>query len=83
MAKRKLNLGCGRKTKEGGVNLDIVSLPGVDVVHGIKKLPLPFGDAEFDVICCDNILEHIEYIYESTFLCRLIPANDIITELIK
>ncbi len=73
---------CGIR-KLGWENLDLANLPGVEIVHDIEKLPLPFGDAEFDVICCDNILEHIEYIYESTFLCRLIPANDIIAELIK
>lgn len=62
MALKKLNLGCGRNIKEGWVNLDSANIPGVDIVHDIEKLPLPFEDEEFDEIHCDNILEHVEYI---------------------
>lgn len=59
---KKLNIGCGANIRDGWVNLDCNDLPGVDVVHDIEKIPLPFGDDEFDIIRCDNILEHIEYI---------------------
>lgn len=62
MSSKRLNLGCGRNIKKDCVNLDSVSLPGVDIVHDIEKLPLPFGDEEFDEILCENVLEHIEYI---------------------
>lgn len=57
----KLNLGCGLDVKEGYVNLDVVLLPGVDVVHNIEKLPLPFHDEEFEEILCRDVLEHIDY----------------------
>ena len=43
----------------GWVNLDSANLSGVDVVHDIEKLPLPFGDNEFDEILCQDILEHM------------------------
>ncbi|MFA5422253.1 MAG: methyltransferase domain-containing protein [Phycisphaerae bacterium] len=59
---KKLNLGCGSNIKPGWINLDCKDLPGVDVVHNIEDLPLPFGDNQFDVVRCDNVLEHIEYI---------------------
>jgi len=59
---KKLNLGSGKDIKDGWVNLDSAKLPGVDIVHDIEKLPLPFGDNEFDEILCQDILEHIEYI---------------------
>mgnify|MGYP003393916039 FL=1 len=59
---KKLNLGSGRDIKQGWVNLDSAKLPGVDIVHDIQKLPLPFADNEFDEILCQDILEHIEYI---------------------
>ena len=59
---RKLHLGCGRDIKKGWVNLDLVNLPGVDVVHNIEQLPLPFADGSFDEILCQDILEHVEYI---------------------
>lgn len=65
MNEKKLNLGCGkdiRPATAGWVNLDSAKLPGVDVVWDIEKLPLPFGDGEFDEILANDILEHVEYI---------------------
>ncbi|MCR4285721.1 MAG: class I SAM-dependent methyltransferase [Candidatus Kaiserbacteria bacterium] len=60
-ALQKLNLGCGTDIMEGWVNLDIASLPGVDVVHNIEDLPLPLADNSFDEILCNDILEHVDY----------------------
>lgn len=59
---KKLNLGCGTDIRDGWINLDIAALEGVDVVHDISNLPLPFGDNEFDYILAQDILEHLEYI---------------------
>lgn len=59
---KKLNLGSGKDIKSGWINLDIFALPGVDVVHNIEQLPLPFKDREFDEIVCIDILEHVEYV---------------------
>lgn len=58
---KKLNIGCGTHIKSGWVNLDIANLPGVDVVHDIEKLPLPFKDEQFDEILCEFVLEHINW----------------------
>lgn len=53
----KLNLGCGTDIRKGYVNLDIVKLPGVDVVHNLDKFPYPFKDNYFDEIYAgSNIL---------------------------
>src|SRR4051812_1511318 len=62
MVLKKLNIGCGTDTKEGWVNLDAAGLPGVDVVHDIEKLPLPFADDSFDEILAQDVLEHVEYV---------------------
>lgn len=61
-APRKLNLGCGRDIREGWVNLDQARLPGVDVVHNLERVPLPFDDGHFDHIHAKDVLEHVEYI---------------------
>jgi SAM-dependent methyltransferase len=57
----KLNLGCGTDIRPGFVNLDSAALPGVDVVHDLRELPLPFGDREFDEVVCQDVLEHLDY----------------------
>jgi len=59
---KKLNLGCGKVIKKGYVNVDSVSLPGVDKVHNLEKYPWPFKNNEFDEVFCDNILEHLSEI---------------------
>lgn len=57
----KLNLGCGRNIRRGWLNLDINKGKGVDVVHDLNDLPLPFEDNKFDIVLCKDILEHIKY----------------------
>ena len=46
----KLNIGCGKKILNGYINLDVVKLPGVDIVHDLNKYPWPFKDNYFDEI---------------------------------
>ena len=58
---KKLNLGCGTDIKPDWVNLDSSHLPGVDIVHDIAALPLPFPDGQFEEILCRDILEHLDY----------------------
>jgi len=79
MISKRLNLGCGRNIRAGYINLDSAILPGVDVVHDIKNLPLPFDDEEFDEIRCDNILEHIEYIPVLKDLYRILKPGGRLT----
>jgi SAM-dependent methyltransferase len=57
---RKLNLGCGKKIKEGYTNADIARLDGVDQVFDFNFFPYPFSANEFDEILADNILEHLD-----------------------
>ncbi len=59
---KKLTVGCGKDIKKDFVNLDIVGLPGVDVVHDLNKYPWPFKENEFEYIYCDNVLEHLNEI---------------------
>ncbi|HPC10341.1 MAG TPA: class I SAM-dependent methyltransferase, partial [archaeon] len=56
----KLNIGCGKKILKGYINLDVVKLPGVDIVHDLNKYPWPFKDNYFDEIYADNVLEHLD-----------------------
>ena len=56
----RLNLGCGRDIRAGFINLDLVSLPGVDVAYDLDQGFLPFKDSQFDEVYCRHVLEHLE-----------------------
>lgn len=61
---RQLNFGCGedvRPASDGWVNLDVVKLPGVDVVHDMNRFPYPFRDGEFDHVLARHVLEHVPH----------------------
>jgi SAM-dependent methyltransferase len=62
MRPNKLNLGCGLDIKNGWINVDRVALPGVDVVHDLELLPLPFPDDHFEYILCQDVLEHLDFV---------------------
>jgi SAM-dependent methyltransferase len=55
----RLNLGCGTDIRPGYVNLDSADLPGVDVIHDLTSLPLPFDDDAFGEVVCQDVLEHL------------------------
>jgi len=59
---QRLNLGCGKDIREGWINLDLAPLPGVNVVHDLTSLPLPFEDERFNYILAKDVLEHVDYI---------------------
>ena len=71
----RLNLGCGHDVRQGWVNLDIAPLPGVDVVHDLDQLPLPFEDAVFDEIDCKDVLEHVELVPVMRELHRILAPG--------
>jgi SAM-dependent methyltransferase len=55
---KKLHLGCGRVILPGYVNLDLVKIPGIDVVADLEAR-LPFRDGVFDEIFTSHVLEHV------------------------
>lgn len=78
---KKLNLGCGYDVREGWVNLDSSALSGVNVVHDIEKLPLPFENDTFELVLAKDVLEHVEYIDILRDLNRIIkPGGKLIIQ---
>ena len=58
----KLNLGCGKETLDGWVNLDLVELPGVDIVFDLQKCRdsrIPINDDTVTHLFMSHLLEHI------------------------
>lgn len=58
--KRALDVGCGSRKLPGAVGIDILSVPGVDIVHDLSMFPWPLRDDEFDVIFVSHCLEHVD-----------------------
>lgn len=56
----KLNLGCGRDSRSGYINLDLIPLSGVNVVYNLDQGHLPFKDGQFSEVYCRHVLEHLE-----------------------
>jgi SAM-dependent methyltransferase len=54
-----LNIGCGTDIRPGFINLDKVSLPGVDIVSDMTLFPYPFSNNAFSTILLINVLEHL------------------------
>lgn len=75
---KKLNVGCGYNIRSGWINLDVADLQGVDIVHDIENLPLPFNDDTFNIILCQDVLEHIEYIPVLHDLHRILKKGGIL-----
>jgi SAM-dependent methyltransferase len=74
----RLNLGCGDDILDGFVNVDIAPLPGVDLVHDLSDLPLPFEDESVSEIVCRDVLEHLDYVPVLRDLHRILrPAGTI------
>ena len=62
----------------GWVNLDISALPGVDIVHDVNQLPLPFSDEQFDEILCQDVLEHVDYMPVLRDLYRILKKGGVL-----
>jgi len=55
-----VNVGCGDKGKDGWVNVDSSSAPGVDCVYDCRRrIPLASGSAR--AIFSEHLLEHLDY----------------------
>jgi SAM-dependent methyltransferase len=54
-----LDLGCGTDKIEGAIGVDMVALPGVDVIANLSEYPYPFADNSFDVVYLNDVIEHL------------------------
>jgi SAM-dependent methyltransferase len=60
-ARKVLDVGAGGMKRAPHVTtMDILELPGTDVVHNADTYPWPFEDNAFDYVILSNVFEHME-----------------------
>jgi predicted SAM-dependent methyltransferase len=57
----KLNLGSGGKREEGYLGVDIVQMPGTDIIWDLTQFPYPAEDNSVDRIITTHTLEHFNW----------------------
>ena len=57
--KTALHIGCGVHKMPDAIGLDIIPLPGVDIVLDLDREKLPFPDNRFEKVYAHHVLEHI------------------------
>ena len=58
----RLNVGCGRNVLADWVNLDVASLPGVDIACDLEELrtrPVPLPDDSVEEFLLSHVIEHV------------------------
>lgn len=55
----RLDIGCGASKNPGFVGIDMLKLPGVDIVHDLEETPWPLPDECVLVATASHVLEHI------------------------
>jgi SAM-dependent methyltransferase len=55
----RLDIGCGASKTPGTVGIDMLPLPGVDIVHDLEDTPWPLPDSCALSATASHILEHI------------------------
>ena len=55
----QVDLGCGRRPTPGAIGVDVVALPGVDVLARLEAPHLPFADGSVERAFALNVLEHL------------------------
>ena len=61
---RELNLGCGRRRREGCLNVDRAARVEPDLVWDLDKFPYPLPDSHFSRIFASDVVEHLANIPE-------------------
>jgi SAM-dependent methyltransferase len=58
-----VDLGCGSRKFAGSIGVDIVAVPGVDIVADMSR-GLPFRDSSLDGVYAYHVLEHFDNFLE-------------------
>jgi hypothetical protein len=55
----QIDIGCGTKKRDGYTGIDVLPLPGVDIVRDVDQHGLPFSDGTIVAVHSSHFLEHV------------------------
>lgn len=61
----RISLGAGTEIEKGWTHVDLLDLPGIDVVHNLMQFPYPFKDESADEIKAKDLIEHLDHYVHS------------------
>jgi hypothetical protein len=56
----RLDIGCGANKMPGFIGIDMLDLPGVDIIHDLQKTPWPIPENTVQTAVCSHLVEHID-----------------------
>jgi len=77
-----LDLGCGKRKRQGAIGIDISKDTDADVIHDLNVFPYPFADDEFDYVYADNVIEHLDNVVKVLEELHRISKNGATTKII-
>ena len=57
---QRIDLGCGTQVRDGYAGVDLLALPGVDIVRNVDRHGLPFSDSTITHVYTAHFLEHVQ-----------------------
>ncbi|MBN2483563.1 MAG: glycosyltransferase [Candidatus Omnitrophica bacterium] len=60
-----LDVGCGGAKLPGALGIDMQAQPGVDIVCDLNSYPWPLNDNSFDILNCNNVMEHVDNVLKT------------------
>jgi len=56
---RRIDIGCGTAKRDGFTGIDVLPLPGVDMLRDVDRHGLPFSDDTIAAVHSSHFLEHV------------------------
>lgn len=75
----KLHLGCGKRYRQGYINVDVEKTCKADIYHDLDIFPYPFESKSAEKIISFHVIEHLEHPMKFLQEChRILKPNGVL-----